>query len=310
MSRAPVSRSTTPSTSIRDRITRRTLLLRRLRKCAKPAAWSAFVLFVAVMGLFAVRSVAPGSTIASLRERLGGSTGFAGLRVAHVVIQGRANTPESLLQAAIGVAEGDPILGFSVEAARARIETLTWVEQATVERRLPDTVVVALKERRPFAIWQNPKGYVLIDRAGQIVANQDVALFKDKLPMVVGAGAPVAANAMLSLLEKYPALSARVLATVRVSERRWNLRLKNGIDVMLPEGHEPEALERLMLLQQDHALMDRPLLTIDLRLPDRLATRPRPDNGAAQTGTAASTGLPPPPPAPPATVPAIAKRPT
>ena len=304
------------------------MLLRRLKKWVKPAAWATFVLLVVGVGLFAARGVAPGSTIAGMRERLGGSSGFAGLRVAHVDIQGRANTPEALLRAAIGVAEGDPILGFSVEAARARIESLTWVEQATVERRLPDTVVIALKERRPFAIWQNQKKYVLIDRAGQVVANQDVALFKDKLPMVVGPGAPIAANALLTTLEKYPSLSGRILAAVRVGERfrwpigqvlviglglgerRWDLHLKNGIDVMLPEGHEAEALERLLQLHQEHALMDRPLVAIDLRLPDRLVVRPRPDSGTTQTGAAGPSAVPPPPPSPPAAIQAAAKRPT
>ena len=77
-----------------------------------------------------------------VRERLGGATAFAGLRVNDVVIEGRANTPEPLLRAALGVSKGDPILGFSVELARQRLETLSWVEHATVERRLPGTVVV------------------------------------------------------------------------------------------------------------------------------------------------------------------------
>ena len=308
MSRAPSIRGTTPRTSVKDRISKRTMLLRRLKKWVRPAAWASFVLLIAGAGLFTARSVAPGGTIASLRERLGGSTGFTGMRVAHVVIQGRANTPEPLLRAAIGVAVGDPILGFSVEAARTRIETLTWVEQATVERRLPDTVVVALKERRPFAIWQNQKKYVLIDRAGQIVANQDVALFKDKLPLVVGPGAPAGANSLLTTLDKYPALAGRILASVRVGERRWDLHLKNNIEVMLPEGHETEALDRLMQLHQDHALMDRPLAAIDLRLPDRLVVRPRPDGSGTQTG--AATAVPPPPPNPPTVSPTAAKRPT
>lgn len=307
MSRAPSPRVTTPRTSIKDRISKRTMLVRRLRKWARPAAWATFVLLTAGVGLFAARDVAPGGTIASLRERVGGATGFTGMRVAHVVIQGRSNTPEPLLRAAIGVAEGDPILGFSVEAARTRIETLTWVEQATVERRLPDTVVVALKERSPFAIWQNKKTYVLIDRAGQIVANQDVALFKDKLPMVVGPGAPLGANSLITTLDKYPALAARILASVRVGERRWDLHLKNGIEVMLPEGHEAEALDRLMRLHQEHALMDRPLTAIDLRLPDRLVVRPRPDGGVTQTGSATSI---PTPPSPPVVIPTVAKRPT
>lgn len=308
MSRGPSPRGATPRNSIKDRISKRTMLLRKLRKTLRPAAWGIFALILAGIVLFAARSVAPGSTIASLRERLGGSTGFTGLRIVHVVVQGRENTPEPLLLAALGVDIGSPILGFSVEAARQRIEGLTWVEEATVERRLPDTVVVALKERRPFAIWQNQNKYVLIDRAGQVVANQDAGRFKDKLPMVVGAGAPAGANSLLTTLDKYPTLSGRILAAVRVGERRWDLHLKNGIDVMLPEGHDVEALDRLMQLHRDHALLDRPLAVIDMRLPDRLVTRPRPESATTQGNTAEP--LPPPPPPPPPETPTAAKRPT
>ncbi|MBN8898056.1 MAG: cell division protein FtsQ, partial [Rhodospirillales bacterium] len=71
------------------------------------------------------------------------------------------------------------------------------------------------------------------------------------------------------------------VAAVRVGERRWNLQMNSGTDVMLPEGHEVEALDRLAQLQQEHAVLDRPLAAIDLRLPDRLLLRPKPDpNGA------------------------------
>lgn len=265
-----------PRNSVNDRPGRLKLLLRRQKRLLRPAGWVVFCALVVLIGLITVRTSTPGGSLATLRERIGGATAFTGLRVTDVVIEGRANTPEPLLRAAIGVSKGDPILGFSVEQARQRIETLTWVEHATVERRLPATVVVFLQERRPFAIWQNQGKFVLIDRAGQLVANQNVAEFRH-LPLVVGPGAPPAAAALLDALIDRPDLQKRIIAAVRVGERRWNLRLNNGADVMLPEGQEVKALDRLMQLQQEHALLDRPLAAIDMRLGDRLVVRPRPD---------------------------------
>ena len=273
-----------PRNSVNDRPGRWNLLLRRQRRLLRPAGWVAFGLLVVFIGMIAVHSAAPNGTLATLRERLGGATGFTGLRVTDVVIQGRANTPEPLLRAALGVNKGDPILGFSVELARQRIESLSWVEQATVERRLPGTVVVYLKERRPFAIWQNQGKFVLIDRDGQLVANQNVAEFRT-LPLVVGPGAPAGAATLLDALTDRPELQKRVVAAVRVGERRWNLQLTSGTDVMLPEGHEAVALDRLMQLQQQHELLDRPLVAIDLRLGDRLVLRPRPASDTATTPT-------------------------
>ena len=276
-----------PRNSVNDRPGRWKLLLRRQKRRLRPAGWVAFGMLVLLLGVMAMHSAAPGGTLAMLRERLGGVAGFAGLRVTDVVIEGRANTPEPLLRAALGVNKGDPILGFSVEQARQRVETLSWVEHATIERRLPGTVVVFLQERRPFAIWQNQGKFVLIDRAGQVVANQDVAAFR-QLPLVVGPGAPAAAAALIDALTDRPELQQRVIAAVRVGERRWNLRLNSGTDVMLPEGHEIPALDRLMQLQREHALFDRPLAAIDLRLPDRLVLRPRPDSHTDTTAEAAA----------------------
>lgn len=265
-----------PRNSVNDRPGRWKLLLRRQKRFLRPAGWAAFALTVVLVGVIMVHSAAPNGTLATLRERLGSATAFTGLRVTDIVIEGRANTPEPLLRAAIGANKGDPILGFSVEMARQRIESLSWVEQATVERRLPGTVVVYLKERRPFAIWQNQGKFVLIDRNGQLVANQNVSEFR-QLPLIVGPGAPAAAATLIDALTNLPELQKRVVAAVRIGERRWNLRLNNGADVMLPEGHEAEALDRLMQLQQQHALLDRPLAAIDMRLGDRLVLRPRTD---------------------------------
>jgi cell division protein FtsQ len=268
-----------PRNSVYDRPSPWRLLLRRQRRFLLPGAGVVVVLlavFLVGNAIHATGSAGSGRSLASLRERLGNATAAFGLRVSDIVIEGRANTPESLLRAAIGVNKGDPILGFSLEQARAQIETLSWVEHATVERRLPGTVVVFLQERAPFAIWQNQGKFVLVDRGGQTVTNQDVSQFHN-LPLIVGSGAPTAASVLLDALTERPMLAEKVAASVRVGERRWNLRMTNGMDVMLPEGHEAVALDRLIQLQREHAVLDRPLATIDLRLPDRLVLRPTPE---------------------------------
>jgi cell division protein FtsQ len=265
-----------PTAFVQDRPSRWQVLRRRIRRALAPVA----VLFVlaAVIGTGAalVRVFGTGE---SFRERVGHATAALGLRVQNVVIDGRQKTPESLLRAAIGVGTGDPILSYSVAAARARIETIQWVQSASVTRRLPDTILVRLVERRPFAVWQHDGKFVLIDRDGQIVTDSDVASFASQLPLVVGEGAPAAAAALIDTLAKQPDIQARVAAAVRVGERRWNLRLDNGMDVLLPEGAEAQALARLAELQATHALLDRPLQALDLRLPDRLVFRPPPSHG-------------------------------
>ena len=296
-----------PRNSVNDRPSGWRLALRRQRRLLRPVGYIAFVSVVALLLLVVYHAAAPrvgsSGTLTTLRERFGAVTAASGLRVTDVVIEGRANTPEVLVRAAIGISKGDPILGFSLEDTRTRVEMIPWIEHATVERRLPGTVVVSLQERRPFSIWQNQGKFVLVDRTGQIVANQDVSQFRH-LPLIVGLGAPLAAAELLDALQQRPALAEKISASVRVGERRWNLRMISGTDVMLPEGHVLAALDRLMQLDQDHAVLDRPLATIDLRLPDRLVFHPKADPKD-------SAGIPSvPPAATPPTVPVVAKKPT
>ncbi|MDQ2801678.1 MAG: cell division protein FtsQ/DivIB [Pseudomonadota bacterium] len=291
--------SRVPSNSVNDRPGRLKLVLRRHRHRIFPAILGGAVIAAGVFGLASLRSTHPGSVFAALRERVALGTASLGLRVSDVLIEGRANTPERLVRAAIRARPGDPMLGFSVASARERVEQLSWVDHATVERRLPGTIMVQLQERRPFAVWQNQGKFVLIDRAGATVTNSDVAAFGE-LPLVVGLGAPDAAATLIDALAGRPSLSARVVAAVRVGARRWNLVLKSGLTVMLPESHEAAALDRLMAFEKDHQLLDRPLQRVDMRLPDRLVVRPRADVTAAAA----------PAPKDPHTAPAVPKKPT
>ncbi len=286
----PRVKKTRAAPVVQDRPGRWQVLLRRQRRLLAPAGAGLALLVVVLVGGAALHVAGQGQ---SLRERIGDATARIGLRVAQVQIEGRQKTPEPLLRAAIGVTPGSPILSYSLQDARARIEQINWVQSATVERRLPDTIVVRVVERRPFAVWQHEGRFRLIARDGQVVTDSDVSSFASQLPLVVGAGAPTAAAALLDALAKQPDIQSRVAAAVRVGERRWNLRLSNGIDVLLPEGAETQALARLAELQTQHALLDRPLQAIDMRLPDRLVFRPQATRAAdpkdATPANAAST---------------------
>ena len=263
-----------PPRPLDTRPSRWRLLLRRQRRAI---AYGLAGVALLAGGAALVRAVQPARSVTLLRDWIAAG---ASLPVRSIVVEGRSLTPEPKLREALGVSKGDKLLSVSLDAARARIERLTWVQHATLERRLPGTLVVQITERHPFALWQNGGRFVLIDRAGQVVADQDpvkdAAAFAT-LPLVVGAGAPEHAAALLDQLAALPTLRAHVVAAVRVGERRWNLRLNNGADVLLPEGAEAPAMARLMELHTAQALLDRPVQVLDLRLPDRLVVRPLPE---------------------------------
>jgi cell division protein FtsQ len=258
-----------------DRPSRLRIWLRRRRGLAKPAVLTLLTLG-AVGAIGVVLYLAdPAGRVQGLVEGIATIGEAAGFEVQEVIVEGRQNTPRDLIRAAVGVERGDPLLGFSPEAARTRLETIAWVEAAHVERRLPGSILVRLTERTPFAIWQNQGRFAVIDREGKVVSTETLDAF-GPLPLVVGAGADRTAAGLYDLLLAHGEVLRRTQAMVRVGERRWNLRLHNGVDVLLPEGQEAPALNRLAELQQRHALLDRPLVAIDMRLPDRLVLRQPP----------------------------------
>src|SRR5690606_16229068 len=111
-------------------------------------------------------------------------------------------------------------------------------------RLLPDTLIIAVTERRPMAVWQAGGRAVVIDGRGEVIEGADPGRFPE-LPLVVGAGADRAAADLLPLIEAWPRLKTRVEALVRVDERRWDLRLKDGGLIQLPAVDESSALVQL-----------------------------------------------------------------
>ncbi len=203
------------------------------------------------------------------------ATAGMGFRVNEVFVEGRSGSEKADLLGAIHLQRGDPILGFNLSRARAELEHLPWIASATVERRLPDLVLIRLTERQPMALWQVDGKVVLIDRGGNILINSDILASSNverfsKLPIIVGQGAPEHAPELLSLLDAEPILSPHLGAAVWVGGRRWDLRLDNRINVRLPEIDYATALHRLGELVTSESLFDRDIIAIDMRLPDRL----------------------------------------
>lgn len=264
---------------IQDRPRPRTLLLRRLRKSGKPALLIGVVVLALVAVPLGVRGVA--DLARPLRDAASRGLADIGFRVEHIEIEGATTTQDHVVEAALGVRRGAPILGFSPEAAASRVAALGPVKSAVVERLLPDTVRVAIVERRPVAIWQrSDNSFALIGANGAVLTDHDAAAARARdpgLPLLVGAGVPVHAKALLALLARFPTIGKRVVAAERIDDLRWNLLLRDHATIKLPDRHVAAAMATLMRAEDRIKLLERPVRTIDLRLADRLVVRPYPN---------------------------------
>jgi cell division protein FtsQ len=260
----------------RKQVKRRRVLPRWTRPTAIFAASLLVSGSIAFSGYWAVYSGQVAALTQYLEKTVVEASTTAGLVIEDVLVEGRNETTRKQIMLALDAHRDASILTYDPHAARARLIRLGWIESATVERRFPATIYVRILERRAMAIWQRKGRFVLVDARGDVIGREGLGRY-GHLKIIVGDEAPRHAAKLLHMLSGAPNMMKRVTAAVWVGNRRWNLRLEDHIDVRLPE-HNPEiAWKKLIALDQDYALLNRDITAVDLRIPDRLIVRMRPE---------------------------------
>ncbi|HEV2364623.1 MAG TPA: cell division protein FtsQ/DivIB [Caulobacteraceae bacterium] len=251
--------------------------LEAARKVGLPAAaaWTAAALLLAAGVTGALATDGRGASLVTF-ARQAWSTRLAsvGFRLATVRLQGATAASKDQIMAAAGLRPGEPLFALDLDAVRRRVEAVDWVASARVVRLWPDTLVIVVTQKPILARWRHDGVTQVIAADGERVAKADPDRFA-ALPLVVGLGANTAAADFLPVLARRPALAARVAALVRVDERRWDLDLKDGADVLLPADDPKGALARLEDLERAGRILDQGLARIDLRDPEMVVVRPK-----------------------------------
>jgi cell division protein FtsQ len=165
------------------------------------------------------------------------------------------------------------MLTISLPELHDRLSTIGWVKDVAIERRMPSTIRLILTERVPMALLQTEGGHRVIDKDGEIISGADPSAF-GHLTVVAGTSAGVNAAPLLNILRTEPELFAEVWAVTYQSERRWDVHLRNGIRVRLPETDPRTAWSRLAMIDHSKQITDRDLAVIDLRVPDQMIVEP------------------------------------
>lgn len=172
-----------------------------------------------------------------------------------------------------------PMSSFDIDldAARDRVEALDAVRKADLRVRSGGVLQVVITERMPVAIWRTEDGLTLVDETGHRVAGLVSRADRPDLPLIAGDGADLATPEALDLIAAAGPLTPRVRGLVRMGNRRWDLVLDRDQRVLLPEKNPVQALERLLALDHAQDLMNRDILTVDLRSDHRPTLRLTPN---------------------------------
>lgn len=209
------------------------------------------------------------TAVSDARNAMANSAGF---RITSVVINGRKQLSQDEILAIGGVSGRSSLLFLDADDVRDKLKANPWIADATVLKLYPGQLLIEITERKAFALWQEAGRLSIIADDGALLEPYVSRRFLS-LPLVVGKGAETQARDFLALLARYPQVNSVTKAAIYVGERRWNLRLKDGLDVRLPEQDVGNALAALSKLDKDDRLFSKDIVAIDMRLPDRLVVQ-------------------------------------
>lgn len=198
----------------------------------------------------------------------------AGFQVEKVEVRGAEHMDQTpVYNIALGQVDRS-MLNVDLPNLRSEIMKLSWVKDARISRRLPDTLVVDIVEREPIAIWQHEGRLALIDVTGAVLDSVRADALPD-LPLVVGPNANQQTARLTALMESAPALKPVLAGATWVGNRRWDLRFQSGETLSLPEGEREAAAALVNFTRLDgvNRLLGRGIVRFDMRDPDKFVLR-------------------------------------
>ena len=235
-------------------------------------AFQAVILGAAVALAWFVASLAGVPAMAQQQVALVASD--AGFEVRKVKVTGVERMNELKVYERALAQRDRPMPLVDLDALRAELLELSWVEDARVSRQLPDSLVIDVVERTPHAVLRKPGRFVLIDRTGAELEPISQANAKGML-IISGPGAKSQVEELAALLAAAPAIEPQVAEAEWIGNRRWNLTFDTGQILALPQGDDTSAGALVAFARLDgvNRLLGGKVATFDMRAPERIYMR-------------------------------------
>ncbi len=196
-------------------------------------------------------------------------TARAGFVLEHVSVDGQKYTNNDQIGRKLNLKKRMPIFSVSLEELKENLESLPWVKHAVIERELPNDIHIYIKERVPLALGQKNRKLYIIDNEGVIINEKELASHMS-LPIIIGDGAEIYVNSLMETLKEDSELFKRISSVTRVSERRWNVRFDNKLEVKLPGENMEKAWKKVIKLYKNNELFLPDIKSLDLRVANKI----------------------------------------
>jgi len=278
----PARRSSMPSANTAKALARRRFYEQRRRqsgffgKFAVPRHGTGLLLCTLLLGATSLYGMVRGghydAVVAGESEAADWLADQLGLAISDITISGHRRLIEPEILAAAGITPQTSLVFLNAANVRDKLSRVPLVREATVSKYYPNRLAIDVVEREPYALWQKDGDVFVVAGDGTVIDSRRDPRF-DGLPFVVGDGANLRAAEFVRLLDAAGDLRPKIRAGTLVAGRRWNLTMTAGMVVKLPEIDPQTAVQQLVAMQRDEHVIERDVLSLDMRLPGRVVAR-------------------------------------
>ncbi|MDR0483842.1 MAG: FtsQ-type POTRA domain-containing protein [Alphaproteobacteria bacterium] len=183
--------------------------------------------------------------------------------VNNVVINGASPEVKQEIMKSLAFLRDEKVMSVDLENLRLYLNSMPWVYKSAVSRNLSGEIIITIMEINPYFLWLNDdNNYKLItsdDTQSQVKLNFPL---EDLITIEKGSIALKNSHKLRFLI--YQDLNIlKEIKTLRYNGYRWDIILKNGLVIRLPEENMIKAYTTFLNLNKKYNFLDKNLDYID-----------------------------------------------
>ena len=147
------------------------------------------------------------------------------------------------------------------------------IKKFIITKTSNNLITIKIEEKNIIGLLKIENNDYLIDEFNNIIESKITPnLFH--LPIFVGKNSNKNANVILSLI-KESEINLNYLSFSFVDQRRWNINLKNGVKILLPETNVLDTLKLLNKITSKYNILNGNFIEIDMRIYGKYFLKPK-----------------------------------
>mgnify|MGYP001288341199 CR=1 FL=1 len=147
------------------------------------------------------------------------------------------------------------------------------IKKFIITKTSNNLITIKIEEKNIIGLLKIENNDYLIDEFNNIIETKITPnLFH--LPVFIGKNSNKNASVILNLIKESD-INLNYLSFSLIDNRRWNIKLNNGVKILLPENNVTDTLKLLKKIDTEHDILKGNFVEIDLRIYRKYFLKPK-----------------------------------